>query len=514
MSQVQGAGLPVLDRSVPALVVKIGHYPTHHGGVGAIRSLGRLGVPVYAVTEGHWTAAAQSRYLRDRFVWPTTGLEDPGWLVQCLVKIGRRIGRPSVLLPFDDEAAVLIAENAAELGQVFLFPRIEPSLPRQLASKRGLFKTCIRYGVSTPPAAFPSNRSELERFIADASFPVVAKDLEAFERKRAPVVTTSTRFDNADQLRLAACSWGDEFSVILQDYLPAEYCEDWIFHAYFDESSKPLVQYTGIKVRSFPLEAGMTSRAYSVFNPLLADLSAQLASSVGYRGVLDLDWRYDRRTGRYHLLDFNPRIGAQFRLFENTAKIDVVRAMHLDLTGRPVPAAPQVDGRRYLVENLDLAAALTARRVALPTPVTPCSTELAWLAADDLRPAGIMLAGVVSRAVARQLRRFRVGRGNRRTRNRPDRSAIGNQLHPGKHSLATAGGHGHNAYETAAFLPNRCPQRLSWKHDSSESGPEGANPGGVTIQQVIDQGFTRHPIGAQPVQDRSGKTCGRGESGI
>jgi len=43
-----------LDRSVPALLLKLGNYPLHHGGVGVVRSLGRCGVDVYAVTEGRF----------------------------------------------------------------------------------------------------------------------------------------------------------------------------------------------------------------------------------------------------------------------------------------------------------------------------------------------------------------------------------------------------------------------------------------------------------------------------
>ena len=35
------------DPDVPGLIVKFGDYPLHHGGVGAIRSLGRLGVPMH-----------------------------------------------------------------------------------------------------------------------------------------------------------------------------------------------------------------------------------------------------------------------------------------------------------------------------------------------------------------------------------------------------------------------------------------------------------------------------------
>ena len=61
-------------------------------------------------------------------------------------------------------------------------------------------------------------------------------------------------------------------------------------------------------------------------------------------------------TTRVLNIDFNPRIGAQFRLFERADGVDVIRAMHLDLTGRDLPAGRQVDGRLYVVENLDVPA--------------------------------------------------------------------------------------------------------------------------------------------------------------
>ena len=83
----------------------------------------------------------------------------------------------------------------------------------------------------------------------------------------------------------------------------------------------------------------MTACAYTASNPQLAALATRLCERVGYCGIADLDFRYDRRDGRYKLVDFNPRTGAQFRLFENAAGVDVVRALHLDLTGRPVPQA-------------------------------------------------------------------------------------------------------------------------------------------------------------------------------
>ena len=66
-----------------------------------------------------------------------------------------------------------------------------------------------------------------------------------------------------------------------------------------------------------------------------------------------MDWRLDKRDGQYKILDCNPRIGLNFRMFENdTAGIDVVRAQHLSLTGRSLDRAPMVQGHLLTVELL------------------------------------------------------------------------------------------------------------------------------------------------------------------
>ena len=54
------------NRDVPALVLKIGQYPVQSGPVAVMRTLGRLGVPVYAMTEPGITPAAASRYCAGR----------------------------------------------------------------------------------------------------------------------------------------------------------------------------------------------------------------------------------------------------------------------------------------------------------------------------------------------------------------------------------------------------------------------------------------------------------------
>ncbi|GAA0905828.1 ATP-grasp domain-containing protein [Streptomyces thermoalcalitolerans] len=441
------------DRDVPALIVKFGNYPLHHGGVGAIRSLGRLGIPMYAITEDAYTPAASSRYLTRAFVWPTRGTEEAGHLVEGLLRIGRRIGRPTVLVPTDEEAAVLIAEHQDALGEHFLFPRVAPGLPRRLASKQGLHELCVEHGIPSPAAVFPQSYDDIVAFAARARFPVVAKNREAFLRRSNPAVNGTTRIATPEGLLALARDWGERPGVILQEYLPREEAEDWIVHACFDQDANPLAMFTGVKVRSWPPHAGMTAHAYVVDNPELADLAARFVKRIGYTGIVDLDLRFDRRDGQYKLLDFNPRMGAQFRLFENVSGVDVVRALHLHLTGRPVPKGEQRAGHRFVVENVDLPALLAYRRGGRTTPHAPArasGTELAWFAGDDPLPFLTMLARSV-RPGAKHLYQLW------RTHRRGSTGATGRAGRP-----AAPGRTSHGGTRSAAFPPG-VPKRPAGK---------------------------------------------------
>ncbi len=397
--------------------MKIGRYPSHHGGVGVIRTLGRAGVPVYAVTEDRFTPAALSRYCQKGIVWPTTGAEDPTELVARLLDIGRRLDQRSLIIPTDEEAAVLVAEHAGQLSETFLFPDVAPDLPRKLASKRGLYELCRKWDVPTAGAAFPSTLAEVTEFAEGGTFPVVAKNREAWERRRAPVVSGTTLLHTREELLQVARGWGQSPNVILQEYIPYEHAEDWAVHMYCDADSTALLAITGVKVRSWPPHAGMTACAFVVANPVLEEMARRFCKEIGFQGIADLDWRLDRRDGQYKLLDFNPRVGAQFRLFESSAGIDVVRALHLDLTGREVPASPPLTGRRYIVENIDLPARLAFRKSGYLTPSQPphsTSTELAWLSWDDPVPFLVLPTRLVKPMIAHVMRTWRLRSARRR----------------------------------------------------------------------------------------------------
>jgi predicted ATP-grasp superfamily ATP-dependent carboligase/O-antigen/teichoic acid export membrane protein len=384
------------DRSVPVVLLKIGRYPLHHGGVGAIRSLGRVGVSVYAIIEDALTPAALSRYAKGTVIWPTSGREPQEWLVEGLAAVGRQVGERSVLLCTDDEAAVLVAEHVEVLSEWFILPPVPPDLPRRLTSKRALGALCEEIGIPSPRIAAPRTAEALEAFIEEAVYPVVAKNDAAWTRLSAPAVQASTVVRSPAELRKMATLWVPPYWVALQEYIPSDAAEDWFCQAWVGADAGSTVLFTGVKLRQWPPEAGVTSYAQTVDNPELTALSTDVFRILGYRGIADLDWRFDRRDGRYKLLDFNPRMGAQFRVFETDTGIDVVRAAHLDLTGRPIPAGHPIVGRSMTVEHLDVFSRLSRRpRAEVPSSVVTSkrrgSRTLAWFAKDDPLPFVAML---------------------------------------------------------------------------------------------------------------------------
>ncbi len=405
---------PDLDPGLPVLLVRVGEYPIQHHVVGVIRTLGRAGVPVYAVTDEGVTPASTSRYLTGQVKLSSGGELDQSALLDRLVEVVDRLPARPMLVSTDDEAAVLVAEGADALAGRAILPAVPPELPRQLASKRGLHEICLRHGVPTPASSSVRTGDDLEAALAKLTLPVVVKQADSWSRLTRPVVTGSTVVRTAEdvgRLRAAFERWPEGSDVIVQEYLPDDDAEDWFVHGYCTASSHAVRIFTGRKLWSWPAPTGMTAYARTERNEEIEGAVRDLCRRIGYCGIFDTDWRYDRRTGTYHLLDFNPRIGGQFRIFEDGGGVDVVRAMHLDLSGRTLSPGSEgpAEGERFMAENLGLAARRSYRGEPQPPeiPGAPTRLRLAWFSSDDLRPFLTMVAKQLAAAVRLRLRALR-----------------------------------------------------------------------------------------------------------
>lgn len=399
--------MSLFDTRVPAVLLRIDRNPFHHGTMGAVRSLGRAGVDVHVVADCTGSPVRGSRFVRQLHPPPHPGASADD-IAAVLRRVAARIPHPAVLIPMDDASAVAVGALREELAPSYLLPQQPGALAARVADKAELAEVCAAAGVPHPVTLIPESPEQASAMAWRLGLPVVAKWsrpwlLPTESGLRSTVVVRSTQ--QARELYLRSAEAGSR--LLLQEFLPPGPDGDWFFHGYADRSGVMRAGGPGVKEQSWPRAAGLTAVGHWRSNPRVRSLAERLAGALGYRGILDLDFRRCGTTGDYHLLDFNPRPGAQFRLFTDSAGLDVVRALHLDLTHRPLPEGTPLPGRAFVVENY---APLTALRPA------PGGREFAWHAADDRGPGWAMWAlwgRHVSRRLLDRARRMCTRRGYR-----------------------------------------------------------------------------------------------------
>ncbi|HEX5413002.1 MAG TPA: carboxylate--amine ligase [Terriglobia bacterium] len=414
----------IKDTSTPVVVLR----SDSHGGLNIMRSLGRLGVPVHNVDPNPWAPTFRSRYCRSRFLWDIEH-RPAAESLEYMAEVRWKIGTPCILIPTTDRTANFVADHAGMLAKNFIFPQQPPGLVHSLASKREMFHLARRHNIPTPDAVFPGSREEVLTFLERARFPIMLKGIDGqrlWERTGKKMFIVESKesllefYDAAEDVHRP--------NLMLQEYIPGGDDTVWMFNGYFNADSDCLVGFTGKKLRQCPVHTGSTSLGICLRNQVVEETTRRFMKAIGYRGTLDIGYRYDMRDDQYKVLDINPRIGATFRLFVGETGMDVARALYLNLTGQEVVASPAREGRKWVVEDLDLVSSYRYYREGSLNLAGWVRSfrgveEAAFICADDPLPVAAMLVSRAAELITRifracvaKFRRFSLGLGKRRQR--------------------------------------------------------------------------------------------------
>lgn len=320
-----------------------------------MRSLGSMGVTLYGVDSGRDATAFASRYCRRKYIQGIE-LSDGDQLLEALLRISDQLGRQAILIATSDDTSLFVATYRDKLKERFLFQNNSRELIETLISKEGMHGLAKANGVPVPDITFPRTTEDIQAYIeTDGRFPVMLKAIDGtrlFKRTgKKMVIVTSAKdlleaFQELDEPGFP--------NLMLQEYIPGDDDQIYIFNGYFNKKSECLLGFTGHKIRQFPIHVGCASLGVSTWNQEVADITTTFMRSIGYQGILDIGYRYDARDGSYKVLDINPRVGQAFRMFVADNDMDVVRALYLDLGGQALPESKAREGRRWMIEDLDL----------------------------------------------------------------------------------------------------------------------------------------------------------------
>ncbi|HKP91094.1 MAG TPA: ATP-grasp domain-containing protein [Thermoleophilaceae bacterium] len=305
-----------------------------------VRALGRAGIVSVVVRDAD-DPIRHSRFVRE--VVPRSALlEQP-----------RYEGAP---LFYDSDAALdYVSGERDRLAALYRFVLPEQALLDDLLDKGRFQALADRAGLPVPRA----RRVSATDADADLRFPVIVKASPHRDRRWSEVAGDSKVLlvDDPRALRdVVARLDGTGVDLIAQELVPGG--EDRIesYHVYVDDSGAVVAEFTGRKIRTAPLEFGMTTSLETTDEADVAELGRTVIERIGFRGVAKLDFKR-APDGELHLLEINPR----FTLWVHAgaaAGVNLPAIVYADLTGRPRPPVGRArPGVRWIWPSADAAAA-------------------------------------------------------------------------------------------------------------------------------------------------------------
>ncbi len=335
-------------------------------GLAAIRSLGRMGVPVLAVDDRASALGFRSRYADLRLAPDRFG--DRAAYVRFLSTLGE-----AVVFPTHDDDLELIARRRDELPFLYPFPGWDVLGPIQ--DKRRQLGRAAELGIPVPRTS--------EQPSDDLGFPVLVKpaDPTVFRRRFG---VKAFRCETRAELD-AAFERARDHEPQIQEWIPGGDDALYTLGSYLDEDGEALGLFSGRKLLQTPPGVGTARVAEAVWVDEVVDQGRALLRGLGFHGISQVEFKRDPRDGRFKLIEVNPRLW-EWHGLAAACGVDLPRIAYLDLVGRPpAPARMRGEGTRW---------AITLARRSRPAPQRPPYVDAMW-ARDDPKPALVHLARVL-----------------------------------------------------------------------------------------------------------------------
>ena len=328
---VSGSALP------PAIVCEVGWV----NGLGAIRALGRLGVPVIALDHRPWALGFRSKYALP-LVAPDP-LPDEDGFVSFLVDLGDVLGRSAPIFPTHDEHLNSLARRSDDIGDRYLRPFPSWDVLEPLQSKRHQIATAEKLGLGAPATAHPRSVDEARAVAREIGYPVFVKPSEniVFKRlhkRQAFVCTGESELERAYELTA-------EYEPMVQEFIPGGDEFLWTLGAYVAEDGEPLATFCGRKLRQTAENMGSCRVGETVWDDEVVEAGLAMLRELDFHGIAQVEWKRDPRDGSLKLIEVNPRLW-QWHGLTGECGAGVAEIAYWDLIGARLAPARTDDSRR------------------------------------------------------------------------------------------------------------------------------------------------------------------------
>jgi D-aspartate ligase len=329
-------------------------------GLGVARSLGQRGIPVWVVDDER----SITRFSRFAQGWSRVeSLADERCVTAGLLDLRNKLGIDGwVLFPTRDEAVVTLSRTRESLAGSFRVPTPDWHTVRWAADKRNTYSLARELAIPAPRTFVPRHADDLAD--CELEFPVAVKPAwrEPFVRvTKAKAWMARDRSELRSLLRRAfeIVSPG---TMLVQEFIPGAGDQQYAYCAFFKDG-QALGRMTVTRRRQHPPDFGRASTFVETTDvPELATLSERLLAAMSYYGLVEVEYKFDRRDGQFKLLDVNLRTWGYHSLGV-TAGVDFPYLLYADQTGVAVGSASASVGVSWvrLITDVPTALAEAAR---------------------------------------------------------------------------------------------------------------------------------------------------------
>lgn len=343
------------DEADPARTVGALVMGADYRALGVVRSLGRRGIPVWVVNQGGHSVATISRYASRRLPWPDGS--DSG-KIEYLLGINAEHDLDGwLLIPTDDYTVGLASRHYEEL-----LSKYRPTVPpwetlRWACDKRLLHQLANKLGVDQPWAVGALHKEQLASI--DCPFPVIVKPAVRLRPTNLSVPKAWLAEDRDSLLARyeEASALIHPQDLMIQEIVPGGGDAQFSYAA-LSEDGVSLASVVARRTRQFPKDFGQLSTfVETVDEPEIIAPSERLLAALRFTGMVEVEFKKDPRTGRFKLLDINPRVWGWHTL-SRRAGVDFPYLLWMLARGRPVPRLQGRAGERWIHLSADLRMAV------------------------------------------------------------------------------------------------------------------------------------------------------------
>ncbi|HEX3506599.1 MAG TPA: ATP-grasp domain-containing protein [Xanthobacteraceae bacterium] len=377
-----------------------------HGSLEIARSLGRRGIRVWLITDDN-PLAKSSRYVERSFTW--AGPRDDSAL-GFLTELCRRHDLHGwVLFAGSDDDLCFIAQNHPALAGLFTLTTPPWETVRFAYDKQQMNIRAAELGIAHPRTHYPRTADDLTN--SELSFPVILKP-SVREGRNAFVDAKAWRADHPHELAArykAAAALVAADTIMVQELIPGDGTAQYSYAAIWDRGA-PVGALVARRRRQYPVEFGFTSTFVETADaPEVVAAAACFLDSINYSGLVEIEFKYDARDGRYKILDVNARAWTWIALGA-AAGIDFPALQWALACGEVIAPRAVHNGASWLYFPRDLAASLQEMAAGTLSPLAYLrslnrSSACAVFALDDPWPAVIDIPLSAARVVKRRLSR-------------------------------------------------------------------------------------------------------------